>query len=132
MRPRLCLNYCDESEAAMRLAWVAGVLHGLMGSFIFFMTLHPLKDALDAEALALCRTAAAWQAMQGLALMIAAAATRARAATALIAAGAAIAAAMLYFVIFTGLRPAAIVIAPIGGAISAVGWLALAFARPGR
>lgn len=104
---------------------MAGVLHGLIGTAIFFLTLHPLRDALDAHALDLAQTAGAWQAMQGLALMIAAVATRARNSAALIAGGTAISSAMLYFIIFTGLRPPVIVLAPIGGAIAIAGWIGL-------
>lgn len=113
----------------MRFAWIAGVLHGLIGTSIFFLTLHPLRDALDAHSLELAKVAGAWQAMQGLVLMIAAAATRARISSALIAGGAAISCAMLYFIIFTGLRPPVIVLAPIGGAIAMIGWLGLFAAK---
>ena len=33
--------------------WVAGGVHGLIGSAIFFATLRPLRDALSADALEL-------------------------------------------------------------------------------
>ena len=33
----------------MRWAWIVGGLHGLIGSAILFLTLHPLRDALDAR-----------------------------------------------------------------------------------
>lgn len=113
----------------MRFAWIAGVLHGLVGTAIFFLTLHPLRDALDAHALDLAQTAGAWQAMQGLVLMIAAAATRARISAALIAGGTAISCAMLYFIVFTGLRPPVIVLVPVGGSIAMIGWLGLFAAK---
>lgn len=113
----------------MRFAWIAGVLHGLIGTAIFFMTLHPLRDALDAHALDLAKVGAAWQALQGLALMIIAAATRARISATLIAAGTAIASVVLYYIIFTGLRPPFIVLTPIGGSIAMVGWLGLLGAK---
>lgn len=113
----------------MRFAWLAGVLHGLIGTAIFFLTLHPLRDALDAHALDLAQTAGAWQAMQGLVLMIAAVATRSKISAALIAGGTFISCAMLYFIIFTGLRPPIIVIAPIGGAIAMAGWIGLFTAK---
>ena len=116
----------------MRFAWVAGVLHGLVGTAIFFLTLHPLRDALDAHALDLARTGGAWQAMQGMVLMIAAMATRARIGAALIAGGTAISCAMLYFIIFTGQRPPVIVLVPIGGAIAMIGWLGLFGAKLGE
>lgn len=113
----------------MRFAWVAGVIHGLIGTAIFFLTLHPLRDALDAHALDLAKVGGAWQAMQGLVLMIVAASTRARIAAALIAGGTAISAAMLYFIIFTGQRPPIIVLVPIGGTIAMLGWAGLLFAK---
>jgi uncharacterized membrane protein YgdD (TMEM256/DUF423 family) len=109
----------------MRFAWIAGIVHGLIGTTIFFLTLHPLRDALDAHALDLAKVASAWQAMQGLALMIIAFATRARISASLIGAGTALSCAMLYFIIFTGLRPPIIVLAPIGGAIAIAGWIGL-------
>ncbi|OFW99826.1 MAG: hypothetical protein A3E78_07215 [Alphaproteobacteria bacterium RIFCSPHIGHO2_12_FULL_63_12] len=113
----------------MRFAWLAGVLHGLIGTAIFFLTLHPLRDALDAHSLDLAKIAGAWQAMQGLVLMIAAVATRSKISAALIAGGTFISCAMLYFIIFTGLRPPIIVIAPIGGAIAMAGWIGLFTAK---
>lgn len=113
----------------MRFAWIAGVLHGLVGTSIFFLTLHPLRDALDAHSLELAKVSGAWQAMQGLVLMIAAMATRARISAALIAGGTALSCAMLYFIIFTGLRPPVIVLAPIGGSIAMIGWLGLFAAK---
>jgi len=114
----------------MRFAWIAGVGHALIGGVVFFMTLHPLRDALEPHALDLIKVASAWQALQGLVLMIAATATRARLSAMLIAGGTAIAAAMLYYIIFSGNRPPYIVIAPIGGAISFAGWIGLLLTKP--
>ncbi|MEZ5895665.1 MAG: DUF423 domain-containing protein [Parvularculaceae bacterium] len=114
----------------MRAIWVIGVMHALIGGGVLFMTLHPLQDALDPHALDLVKVASVWQALQGLTLMLVAAVTSARWQGALIAAGTTMACAMLYFVIFTGLRPPVIVISPIGGAISWLGWVGLLFARP--
>lgn len=105
--------------------WRIGVLHALIGSTILFLTLHPLRDALDAHALELARVGGVWQAMQGFVLMIAAGATRARISVSLIAIGAAVSSAMLYFIVFTGLRPPIIVLVPIGGAIAMIGWIGL-------
>lgn len=114
----------------MRFAWIAGAVHGLIGTTILFLTLHPLRDALDAHALDLAKVGGAWQAFQGLVLMIAASTTRARLPAILIAAGTAIAAAMLYFIIFTGQRPPIIVLVPVGGSIAIAGWLGLILAKP--
>lgn len=114
----------------MRVFWIVGVAHGLVGTGIFFLTLHPLRDALDAHALDLAKVGAAWQAMQGLVLMLVAATTQFRIAASFIAAGTTIAAAMLYFIIFSGMRPPLIVLVPIGGSIAMLGWAILLFARP--
>ncbi len=114
----------------MRFAWIAGVLHAFVGTALFFLTLHPLRDALDAHALDLMKVGSGWQAMNGLALMILAASTAARIPAMLIAGGVAISAAMLYFLIFTGTQPAIMVLVPIGGAISMIGWIWLLFVRP--
>ncbi len=114
----------------MRAIWIAGVVHALLGGGMLFMTLHPLQDALDPHALDLVKVASAWQTLQGLTLMLLAGVTNARWQGALIAGGTLVACAMLYFVIFTGLRPPLMVVAPIGGAISWLGWIGLLFVRP--
>ena len=114
----------------MRAIWIAGVFHAVIGSFIFFLTLHPLRDALDAHALDLARTGSTWQAVQGALLMIAAIGTRARIASLVIIVGATLSAAMLYFITFTGLRPPIIVLIPIGGSIATLGAFGLLFAEP--
>jgi uncharacterized membrane protein YgdD (TMEM256/DUF423 family) len=116
----------------MRFIWILGVAHALIGGAIYFLTLHPLRDALDAHSLDLCRVGSSWQALQGLALMIAAAFVKARVGPLLIAVGTAISMVMLYFIIFTGEQPPIVVLVPIGGAISFIGWLTLLAARPAR
>jgi hypothetical protein len=113
----------------MRIIWAAGVAHALIGSLLFFLTLHPLRDALDANALDSAKVGYAWQAMMGVIAMIAAVATRARLAGLLIVGGAAMSMAMLSYIIFTGLRPAIIVVVPIGGMIASLGVAMLMFAR---
>lgn len=113
----------------MRIIWIFGVVHGLIGTTVLFLTLHPLRDALDPHALDLAKVGGAWQAAQGLVLMVAASATRARVASLLIAAGTAVSSAMLYFIIFTGERPPIIVLVPIGGTIAMVGWVGLLAAK---
>jgi len=116
----------------MRALWIAGVAHVAIGSLMFFLTLHPLRDALDANALQSAKVGYAWQAMMGLAVMVAAAATRARIAGAMIAGGAAVAMAMLTYIIFTGDRPPIIIIVPIGGTIATAGLVMLAASAPLR
>jgi uncharacterized membrane protein YgdD (TMEM256/DUF423 family) len=114
----------------MRIIWAAGVAHALIGSLLFFLTLHPLRDALDPNALDSAKVGYAWQAMMGMAAMITAAATRSRLAGLLIVGGAAASMAMLSYIIFTGIRPAIMVIVPIGGMIATIGIAMLLFARP--
>ncbi len=114
----------------MRVAWIAGALHALVGSTLLFLTLHPLRDALAAPELELIKIGGAWQAFQGLALMLIAVVTRARIAAILLAAGPAISMAMLCYIAFTGDRPPVIVAVPIGGAITIAGWIAVLVSRP--
>lgn len=116
----------------MRLAWIAGVFHALVGSTLLFLTLHPLRDALAPPELELLKVGASWQAFQGLALMVVAAATKARAAAALMAIGPVISMAMLGYIVSTGDRPPMIVAVPIGGGVTILGWIALLFVSPGR
>ena len=116
----------------MRFAWTAGVLHALLGSTLLFLTLHPLRDALAGPELELIKVGATWQGLQGLALMAVATMTNARRAASLMAAGPAISMAMICYIAFTGDRPAAIVAVPAGGAITALGWLALLVTRIDR
>lgn len=114
----------------MRFAWIAGVLHALVGSTLLFLTLHPLRDALAAPELDLIKIGAAWQAMQGLALMLVATATRARLAALLLTIGPVVSMAMLCYIVFTGDRPPIIVAVPIGGGVTILGWIALLFSTP--
>jgi uncharacterized membrane protein YgdD (TMEM256/DUF423 family) len=113
----------------MRWAWIVGGLHGLIGSAILFLSLHPLRDALAAEPLELARVGAAVEAVQGLALMMLARAGQAHWAAVLIAAGTTAWTAMLYLIVFTGQHPADIVV-PIGGLVMMLGWLALIILPP--
>lgn len=114
----------------MRLAWIAGVFHALVGSTLLFLTLHPLRDALAAPELELLKVGASWQAFQGLALMIVASMTNARIAATLMTIGPAISMAMISYIAFTGDRPPVIVAVPVGGAITIAGWIALLFNPP--
>ena len=121
-----------QQAGNMRSIWIAGVAHALIGSFLLFLTLHPLRDALDAHALETAKVGYAWQAMMGVIAMIAAAATRARIAGLLIVGGVAASMAMLSYIIFTGAQPAIIIIVPIGGMIATIGVAMLLFAKPER
>lgn len=113
----------------MRWAWIAGGLHGLIGTAILFLSLHPLRDALSAEALELARVGAALEAIQGLALLVLARAAQTHWAAMLIAAGTTAWTAMLYIIVFTGQHPLDVVV-PVGGLIMLLGWLALLILPP--
>lgn len=117
-----------SSGIISRLIWIAGALHGLAGSAIFFLTLHPLRDALDAHALALVQVTSALQAIQGVALLVLAQ-TSLRIPAALIALGTLVFAAMIYIIAFLDMAPFPYAV-PGGGLIMALGWLWLAFVRP--
>lgn len=114
----------------MRLFWIAGILHALIGSTLLFLTLHPLRDALPSPELELIKIGAVWQSLQGLALMIVASVTKARIAAMLMAVGPAISMAMLGYIVLTGERPPVIIAVPIGGGVTILGWLALLLSRP--
>jgi uncharacterized membrane protein YgdD (TMEM256/DUF423 family) len=114
----------------MRALWIFGTLHFLIGSLVLFLTLHPLRDALDAHALDLVIVISAYQAVQGLAVMaLAGSDGLKRLAAMLMAVGAALSAAMIYIIAFTGTHPFDLAV-PAGGFISLLGWAALLFARP--
>lgn len=103
--------------------------HGLIGTAILFLSLHPLRDALSAEALELARVGAALEAIQGLALLVLARAAQTHWAAMLIAAGTTAWTAMLYIIVFTGQHPLDVVV-PVGGLIMLLGWLALLILPP--
>lgn len=125
-RPRIF-----EGEWLMRIIWIIGVLHALIGGTLLFLCLHPLRDALDAEHLRSMIVGSAWQALQGVGLMVIAATTKARIAGFLIGGGTAMSMAMLLYIIFTGAQPPIIVAVPIGGAIAILGWIGLLLTQPG-
>jgi uncharacterized membrane protein YgdD (TMEM256/DUF423 family) len=112
----------------MRWAWSVGALHGLVATTILFLSLHPLRDALDAEALELARVGAALELSQGLALLLLARA-QSRWPAILIALGTTIWTLMLYVIVFTGLHPLDVVV-PVGGLIMMLGWVALLLLPP--
>ena len=116
---------------AMRWVQVAGVVHGVVGGALFFGTLHPLRDLLGAHELMLVATGSAFQLMQGLVLLVLAGAyegAAARLAAGLIAAGAALSMGMLAVIAFAGAHPFDPAV-PIGGGLTLLGWIVIAFAR---
>lgn len=113
----------------MRWAWIVGGLHGLVGSAILFLTMHPLRDALDAHALELTRVASAVEAIQGLALLVLARAAQTQWAALLIALGTTVWTAMIYVIAFTGQHPLDEAV-PVGGIIMMAGWLVLILTPP--
>lgn len=114
----------------MRALWIWGTLHFLVGSSILFLTLHPLRDALEAPALHLAIVMSAYQSVQGIAIMaLAGSDGLKRTAALLIAAGVTLSAAILYVIAFTGRHPFDLAV-PAGGAIAMLGWVLLLFARP--
>lgn len=114
----------------MRWAWIIGGIYAATGAFLLFTALHPLRDALDAHALDLMVVGATYQALQGLALMVLAQGGTARIGAGLIAVGTAASCARLYALVFAGFQPAMVII-PIGGAVTLLGWIAAIVARPG-
>jgi uncharacterized membrane protein YgdD (TMEM256/DUF423 family) len=116
-------SFQDAGTVIMRWVWPIGVLHALVGTALLFLSLHPLRDALDQHALELVRAGSTLETLQGLALMLIAR-TKTALAAVLIAAGTTIWAAMLYFIAFTGQHPLDLVV-PVGGFVMLLGWLVL-------
>lgn len=106
----------------MRGVWALGLAHGLIGSAILFASFHPLRDALDAHALALAVSGSTLQLGQGLALLLLAQRPGLAWPARLIGAGATIWTAMLYVIVFTGSHPFDAAV-PVGGAIMLLGWV---------
>ncbi|MEQ1865492.1 MAG: DUF423 domain-containing protein [Micropepsaceae bacterium] len=112
----------------MAWAWTVGALHGLIGSAILFLSIHPLRDALDEHSLQLAVIGSAVQAIQGLALLVLSRAG-AKWPAILIAIGTTAYTAMLYFIIFTGQHPFDAVV-PAGGMVMLLGWIVLVLSPP--
>lgn len=112
----------------MNWAWTIGALHGLIGSTILFLTLHPLRDALDDHSLQLAVVGSSLQAIQGLALLALSRAS-AKWPAILIAIGTTGYTAMLYTIIFTGQHPLDEVV-PVSGMVMLAGWLLLVLTPP--
>lgn len=118
------------SETAKGPAWIwrAGVAHALAGQLLMFLTLHPLRDALDPRALALVQVMSAVQTGNGLALMLLARRAGSMIAPALIALGTLASALMIWIIAFTGAHPFDPLV-PIGGLAMTAGWIKLLFER---
>lgn len=116
----------------MRWINIAAALSGLVALAMLVAAAHPLRDALDADALERIKLAALVQlgaACAGLA--IANRRSRLNAiAGAMILGGAGLFACTLYAISLTGSQSFAIA-APFGGITLIVGWVVLAFAKPG-
>lgn len=113
---------------ASQTAWRIAHLHIVVGLAILFLTLHPLRDALDAQALALTQTSSALQALNGIGLLALVRRPQSRIATWLIALGTFAFAAMVYVIAFTGAHPFDLMV-PLGGLTMLAGWTKLAFER---
>lgn len=118
----------DANTKQPAWVWHAGVAHVLIGQLLMFLTLHPLRDALDPQALALVQVMSAVQTGNGLALMLLARRTGSLIAPALIALGTLASAVMIWIIAFTGAHPFDPLV-PIGGLAMTAGWIKLLFER---
>jgi uncharacterized membrane protein YgdD (TMEM256/DUF423 family) len=119
-----------DSSTQPRWVWLAGVGHALIGLILLFLTLHPLRDALDAHGLDLIQVMSAVQAGNGLGLMLLARREGgSRIAPALIAGGALASALMIWIIAFTGAHPFDPMV-PLGGLAMIAGWVKLLFEKP--
>lgn len=115
-----------EASAHM---WRMAHLHIILGLAILFLTLHPLRDALDAHGLALTQTASTLQALNGIGLLLLARRPQSRIAAWLVTLGTLAFSSMIYVIAFTGTHPFDLAV-PIGGFVMLAGWIKLAFERP--
>ena len=106
--------------------WVfrAGAAHAFVGLSLLFLTLHPLRDALSAQALALVQVMTTVQATNGVALIALAPRLSGWLAPGLIAGGVAASLVMVLIIAFTGQHPFDLMV-PLGGLAMMLGWLAI-------
>lgn len=104
--------------------WVKllGAFHGFLGTSLLFLSLHPLRDALDTHSLELLRVGSALQATLAIAVMYFASLSIFEWGARVIAVGTTLWTAMLYWIIFTGTHPFDLMV-PIGGVVMMIGWL---------
>lgn len=103
-------------------SWRGGAMHALVGQVLIFLSLHPLRDALDAHSLALIQTMSAVQVGNGLALMVLAGRGIRSAILWLIGGGTAVSALMIWIIVFTGAHPFDPAV-PLGGMAMIAGWI---------
>lgn len=108
----------------MKWCGILGAIHGLLGSSLLFLSLHPLRDALDAHSLELLRVGATLEAIQGGLCLLLYTQIDYRLGTRLIASGTSLWCSMLYWIVFVRTHPLDIVV-PIGGLIMMLGWVAM-------
>lgn len=114
----------ETNGAERNRGWIArvGAAHALIGLTVLFLTLHPLRDALDAHALALVQTMTAIEAISGVALLALAPRFTGWLVPGLIAGGVAASTAMIFLIAFTGLHPFDPMV-PLGGLAMIAGWI---------
>lgn len=112
-----------------RSIWTFGALHALVGSAILFLTIHPLRAALEPRDLEVVIVGSALQAVQGVALMVLSLRAGGGWGALLIALGTALWTGMLYFIAFTSMHPLDPVV-PAGGMLMLVGWIMIVLAGP--
>lgn len=111
--------------------WRAGAAHALAGQVLLFLSLHPLRDALDPHGLALIQTMSAVQLGNGLVLMLLAGRRLHPAIVWLIALGTAASALMIWVIVFIGSHPFDPAV-PLGGMAMISGWFWLLIRGPGK
>lgn len=118
-----------ETVNSPRWVWLAGVGHALVGLSLLFLTLHPLRDALNAHGLDLIQVMSAVQAGNGLGLMLLARRSGSLIAPALIAGGVLASSLVIWIIVFTGAHPFDLLV-PLGGLAIMLGWAKLLFESP--
>lgn len=111
----------------MKWSKILGAFHGLIGSSLLFLSLHPLRDALDAHSLELLRVGAALEATLAIAIVYFASVTTYRRGAQVLAVGTTLWTGMLYWIIFTGTHPFDLMV-PGGGVVMMIGWLMICIA----
>lgn len=116
----------NGSGAVSANGWIfrSGAAHSFIGIALLFLTMHPLRDALEAAPLELIKIMSAVQALNGIALLALWPRLAGKLAPALIAGGVAASALMIWIIAFTGMHPFDLMV-PLGGLAMMIGWLLL-------